>query len=121
MDAEIQRYKAREYKRRYYKTHKPQMAAYRKKYMSAHPEISNAQWRRYYAKNAKKVNAYYRARRDRLRCKTPFGVFLKSNNIPQWYAAEKLGVCSSTVSNWAIGITKAKEDKIRAVWPEYNG
>ncbi len=107
------------YKRQYYQAHKEQIAEYRRQYAAKHPEKRSTDWQRYYAANARKINAYYRARREKLRRETPFGAFLKRNGIPQWYAAERLGVSVGTVSNWANGITIPKEAKILAVWPDY--
>lgn len=121
MTADERRERDRLYKRQYYRAHKEQIAEYRRQYAAKHPEKRNAEWNRYYAANAQRINGYYRARRERLRRVTPFGAFLKQRGISQWYAAEKLGVSVSTVSNWANGITVPKESKILAVWPEYGG
>ncbi len=105
----------------YYQAHKERCREYHREYISKHPEKRRAYCRKFYAANAQKLTAYYRARRDRLRHETTFGAFLKRQGIPQWEAADRLGVSPATVSNWANGITVPKEGKILAVWPEYGG
>lgn len=77
--------------------------------------------RKYRMENYDKLSAYYSDRRRKKSRDTAFGAFLRENGITQTAAAKMLGVSVSTVNCWANGITTANEDKIRTVWPEYNG
>lgn len=84
-------------------------------------EARRVYMRKYRAKNRDKLLAYYRDRRQMKAHVTDFCTFLRENDITQTAAAKMLGVSVSTINCWANGITTANEDKIRAVWPEYNG
>ena len=85
-------------------------------------EARRVYMRKYRAENRDKLLAYYRDRRQAKKAHaTDFGTFLWENGITQTAAAKMLGVSVSTVNCWANGITTANEDKIRTVWPEYNG
>ena len=89
--------------------------------MSRNVEARRAYSRKYYAENYEKLSKYRSDRRRKKSRETAFGAFLRENGITQTAAAKMLGVSTSTVSCWANGITNAREDKIRAVWPEYGG
>lgn len=84
-------------------------------------EARRAYMRKYRAANCEKLSAYYSDRRRKKSRDTAFGAFLRENGITQTAAAKMLGVSVSTANSWANGITTAREDKIRAVWPEYGG
>lgn len=84
-------------------------------------EARRVYMRKYRAANRDKLLAYYRDRRKMKSHVTDFCTFLWENDITQTEAAKMLGVSVSTVNCWANGITTANEDKIRTVWPEYNG
>ena len=89
--------------------------------MSIDVEARRAYSRKYYAENYEKLSKYKSDRRRKKSRDTDFGSFLRENGITQTEAAKMLGVSISTVNCWANGITNAREDKIRAVWPEYGG
>ena len=89
--------------------------------MSNNVEERLAYSRKYYAENREKLSKYRRDRRRKKSRDTAFGSFLRENGITQTAASKMLGVSISTVNCWVNGITNAREDKIRAVWPEYGG
>lgn len=98
----------------------------KQRYWENHEEAL-AYHRRYYAERredrAAAAAAYRKRKLAEAKANGPtyFSLWLKQNGITQTAAAKMLGVSVSTASSWANGITTAREDKIRAVWPEYGG
>lgn len=101
--------------------------AYLKARYWENPEESRAYRRRYYAEHREseiaRVRAYQDAKRRAAKKAGPtyFKTWLKQHGITQKEAADQLGVPLHSVKNWSEGIFRPKEDKIRAVWPEYGG
>lgn len=105
------------YNRAYYAQHRERILQNKRD----NREARNAYMRKYRAANYEKLSAYYSNRRRKKSRDTAFGAFLREHGITQTAAAKMLGVSVSTANCWANGITTAREDKIRAVWPEYGG
>ena len=105
------------YSRAYYAQHSDQIRNRRRNNL----EARRAYMRKYRAANREKLASYYSTRRRKKSRDTAFGAFLREHGITQTEAAKMLGVSVSTANCWANGITTAREDKIRAVWPEYGG
>lgn len=105
------------YSRAYYTQHRDRILQSKRSNKKARREYM----RKYRMENYDKLSAYYSDRRRKKSHVTAFGAFLKENGITQTAAAEMLGVSVSTANCWANGITTANDEKIRAVWPEYNG
>lgn len=117
MMTEEQRRMRNAYARAYYAQHRERILQNNRN----NREAINAYMRKYRAENREKLSKYKSDRRRKKSRDTAFGAFLRENGITQTAAAKMLGVSISTVNCWANGITNAREDKIRAVWPEYGG
>lgn len=117
MMAEEQRRARNAYNRVWYAQHRDSILRRKRE----NKEARRRYMRKYRMENYDKLSAYYSDRRRKKSRDTAFGAFLRENGITQTAAAKILGVSVSTANCWANGITTANEDKIRAVWPGYNG